>query len=71
MNSKKTKRNIAFATPSLIFGGRERVLSKLINFFSEKEKIINKINLEIEKSFKHAKKARFPTPNYLKEHLYG
>lgn len=29
--------NIAFVTPSLSFGGRERVLSKLINFFSKKE----------------------------------
>lgn len=29
--------NIAFVTPSLSFGGRERVLSKLINFFSNKE----------------------------------
>lgn len=29
--------NIAFITPSLRFGGRERVLSKLINFFSQKE----------------------------------
>jgi len=47
------------------------LIKKNKNFFSEKEKIINKINLEIEKSFKHAKKARFPTPNYLKEHRYG
>lgn len=29
--------NIAFITPSLKFGGRERVLSKLINFFSQQE----------------------------------
>ena len=31
--------NIAFITPSLRFGGRERVLSKLINFFQQKEDI--------------------------------
>jgi len=47
------------------------LIKKNKNFFSEKEKIINKINLEIEKSFNHAKKARFPAANYLKEHLYG
>lgn len=34
-----TSMNIAFVTPSLAFGGRERVLSKLINYFSEKEGI--------------------------------
>lgn len=35
MESRKTQ--IAFVTPSLNFGGRERVLSQLINFFSEKD----------------------------------
>ena len=40
-------------------------------FFFDKEKIINKINLEIEKSFNHAKNARFPSSKNLKEHLYG
>lgn len=40
-------------------------------FFLEKKNIINKINLELEKSFSHAKKARFPDLKYLREHLYG
>ena len=51
--------NIAFITPSLRFGGRERVLSKLINFFSKKEDVKvhvilyakkREINFEIDKN---------------------
>lgn len=51
--------NIAFITPSLRFGGRERVLSKLINFLSRKGNINvhvilyakkREINFEIDKN---------------------
>ena len=50
----------------------ENYLSKKNNkFFYDKKKITNKINLEIERSFNYAKKARFPSSKNLKENLYG
>lgn len=59
--------NIAFITPSLRFGGRERVLSKLINFFSQKEDINVHVILYAKKreiNFEIDQKAIIHTPEF-------
>jgi pyruvate dehydrogenase E1 component alpha subunit len=49
----------------------EKKLSKYKNFLNYKNKLIKKINLEVNMIFQKAKYENFPSPKYLSKHLYA